>query len=117
MGYDTPPPTNPRTFVILLLGRETGRSFINSRSPMALLIVSLPFDHPDCKPKQGEEKSRVRARYVSVEQVRGVGDKVEWVMATSSDAGGNIPRFITNSSLPGQIAADVPSFLKWVKMH
>ncbi len=58
------------------------------------------------------------------------GKKVEWKMATSSDAGGelsspvrlfglipppgNIPRFITNNSLPSSIAEDVPSFLKWM---
>jgi hypothetical protein len=53
------------------------------------------------------------------------GSKVEWRMATSSDAGGeafryssshagNIPRFMTNSSLPSSISEDVPSFLKWM---
>ena len=54
-------------------------------------------------------------------------------MATSSDAGGtcnfatpfsggdgliltlgNIPRFVTNASLPSSISEDVPSFLKWM---
>ena len=57
----------------------------------------------------------MRGKYVSVERVRELDDgaKVEWRMATSSDAGGNIPRFMTNSSLASQIAVDVPSFLKW----
>lgn len=65
--------------------------------------------------KQGSEKSRVRGRYVSVELVRETdgGRAVEWRMATSSDAGGNIPRFVTNGSLSKSIAEDVPSFLKW----
>lgn len=38
----------------------------------------------------GEEKSRVRGKYVSVERVREIDDgkQVEWRMATSSDAGG-----------------------------
>lgn len=57
----------------------------------------------------------MRGRYVSVELVRELGgDAVEWRMATSSDAGGNIPRFITNGTLPKSIAEDVPSFLKWM---
>lgn len=57
----------------------------------------------------------MRGRYVSVERVRELHDgaAVEWRMATSSDAGGNIPRFVTNASLPKSIAEDVPSFLKW----
>jgi hypothetical protein len=140
-----------------------------------LAPVSLPFEHPECAAKTGEEKSRVRGKYVSVERVRELedGEKVEWKMATSSDAGGgsdsllphchastlphfqtsrlphshfftlchfatlpphiticawargctcvlsgacpgNIPRFVTNSSLPNSISEDVPSFLKWM---
>jgi hypothetical protein len=47
-----------------------------------------------------------------VREVEG-GARVEWKMATSSDAGGNIPRFMTNQSLPSSIAEDVNSFLKW----
>jgi hypothetical protein len=31
------------------------------------------------------------------------------------DKAGNIPRFITNSSLPNSIAEDVPSFLSWIE--
>ncbi|KAG1890517.1 uncharacterized protein F5891DRAFT_1213678 [Suillus fuscotomentosus] len=38
---------------------------------------------------------------------------VEWRMATSSTPGGSIPTFITEGSMPGQISADVPHFLKW----
>jgi len=53
-------------------------------------VVSLPFEHPDCLPKQGAESSRVRGKYVSVERVseRAGGAEVDWRMATSSDAGG-----------------------------
>lgn len=50
--------------------------------------VSIPFTHTDCPEKVGDEKPRVRGKYVSVEWV-GEGDgQVEWKMATSSDAGG-----------------------------
>ena len=81
-----------------------------------LSSVSIPFEHPKCPAKQGAEKTRVRGKYVSAERVRELdnGMKVEWKMATSSDAGGNIPRFMTNSSLPNSISEDVPSFLKWM---
>lgn len=78
-------------------------------------IVSIPFSHPGCVEKTGDEKARVRGKYVSVELVTEKGGaEVEWRMATSSDAGGNIPRFVTNSSLPRSIAEDVPSFLTWM---
>lgn len=84
-----------------------------------LTTVSLPFDHPGCPEKKGSEKSRVRGRYVSVELVQELNDdSIEWRMATSSDAGGNIPRFVTNGALPKSISEDVPSFLKWmVRKH
>ena len=80
-----------------------------------LKAVSIPFLHPNCPEKQGSEKSRVRGKYVSVERVIELdGGAVQWRMATSSDAGGNIPRFVTNASLPNSIAEDVPSFLKYI---
>lgn len=34
-------------------------------------------------------------------------------MATSSTPGGSIPNFLAQASIPGQVAADVPLFLKW----
>ncbi|WVW86973.1 hypothetical protein I302_109029 [Kwoniella bestiolae CBS 10118] len=113
LTFKTPPPTNPRTFVVLLLSRElTGEP----KGERAFMNISIPFEHPDCPPKVNNEKSRVRGKYVSVERVREIegGREVEWRMATSSDAGGNIPRFVTNGSLPNSIAEDVPSFLGWM---
>lgn len=52
--------------------------------------ISLPFSHPGCMEKKGNESKRVRGRYVSVERVQEMdkGRQVEWRMATSSDAGG-----------------------------
>ncbi|WVN86851.1 uncharacterized protein L203_102025 [Cryptococcus depauperatus CBS 7841] len=113
LTYKTPPPTNPRTFVVLLLSRELITSPPGERS---FMNISLPFVHPDCPEKKGGEKGRVRGKYVSVERVKELegGRQVEWSMVTSSDAGGNIPRFVTNRSLPSSIAEDVPSFLSWM---
>ena len=36
-------------------------------------------------------------------------------MAASNTPGGSIPNFIIQASTPGQIANDVPFFLKWLK--
>ncbi|WWC73743.1 uncharacterized protein I206_107715 [Kwoniella pini CBS 10737] len=116
LTFKTPPPTNPRTFLVLLLSRE----LTNDNTPKgerSFMNISIPFEHPNCPPKLNNEKNRVRGKYVSVERVREVnkGLDVEWRMATSSDAGGNIPRFVTNGSLPNSIAEDVPSFISWMQ--
>ena len=35
-------------------------------------------------------------------------------MAVASDAGGAIPRWITERAMPAKVAEDVPSFVEWV---
>ncbi|KAI5450163.1 hypothetical protein NCC49_003312 [Naganishia albida] len=112
MTYKTPPPTSPRTFVFLLLSREL-RTTPGSR---AFMNISIPFDHPSVPINAGAEQSRVRGRYVSIEYVRESegGKKVEWLMATASDAGGSIPQFLTNMTLPGKVTEDVPSFVHYL---
>lgn len=87
LTYKTPPPTNPRTFVVLLLCREL---ISEPQGERAFMNISLPFSHPGCMEKKGNESKRVRGRYVSVERVQEMdkGRQVEWRMATSSDAGG-----------------------------
>ncbi|KAI9632257.1 uncharacterized protein MKK02DRAFT_20263 [Dioszegia hungarica] len=113
LAFKTPPPSTPRTFVILLLTKETKP---DPRGERAFINISIPFHHPDCVPKEGKEKSRVRGKYVSVERIQETegGRSVEWRMATSSDAGGDIPQILTRVSLPSSIAEDVPCFLEWL---
>ena len=36
-------------------------------------------------------------------------------MATTSDAGGYLPRWLTNMILPGAISNDVPSVLNYIQ--
>jgi hypothetical protein len=57
--------------------------------------------------------NEVQGRYVSVERFRRVGEDIEWVMATASDAGGVLPRWVQDKAVPGQIAKDVKFYLKW----
>jgi hypothetical protein len=70
------------------------------------IIVSIPVDLTgDTELAKLEEKG-VRGRYVSVERLQEVeGGKVLWQMATSSTPGGNIPRFVAEGSMAGQISA------------
>lgn len=77
-------------------------------------ILSIPI--------QGESnKEYVIGKYHSIERLswsnENEKDGIEWIMATTSDAGGNIPKWITKLSVPGAIAKDVPSVLKYIQKH
>jgi len=104
--YTFPPPVSPRVFTVL----QTTHLDPASRTGT---IVSIPVDVTgDAELVKLEEKG-VRGRYVSVEHLYEVDGKVVWQMATCSTPGGSIPSFIAESSIPGQISADVPHFIKW----
>jgi Protein of unknown function (DUF3074) len=78
----------------------------------SFIVVSRPVVHPNapCQPHH------TRGVYESIEFVRDLGDEgVEWLMTTASSPEGSIPRWISEMSIPGQISADVPSFLKWLE--
>ncbi|KAF7985127.1 hypothetical protein HWV62_9047 [Athelia sp. TMB] len=77
-------------------------------------IVSIPIDLADDPELAKLEEKGVKGRYTSVERLQEVeGGKVSWHMATSSTPGGSIPTFVAEGSIDGQIANDVPHFIKW----
>ncbi|KIY43447.1 hypothetical protein FISHEDRAFT_53581 [Fistulina hepatica ATCC 64428] len=109
LHYKFPFPVSPRVFTVLQV--------VNlDESARTGTIVSLPVDlSADAELKAKEEKG-VRGRYVSVERlVEKENGHVEWMMATSSNSGGLIPTWLANSSVPGQIADDVPHFLEYLR--
>lgn len=109
--YTYPPPVSPRVFTVL----QT--TYLSSASPRSGLIVSIPIDLSEDEELAKIERKGVRGRYVAVERLLELDDdKVEWRMATSATPGGMIPSFIAESSMPGQIAADVTHFLKWFRI-
>ncbi|GAA5855781.1 hypothetical protein JCM8547_000354 [Rhodosporidiobolus lusitaniae] len=113
-------PAAKRDFTFLILTRETtapppsptSSPTTTTAAPAALhsfAVVSIPVDAP-------AEKGFVRGRYVSVEHVQETEEGgVLWTMAVSSDAGGWVPRLLSEWVMPGKIAEDVPSFLGWLK--
>ncbi|GAA5852383.1 hypothetical protein JCM9279_001182 [Rhodotorula babjevae] len=116
---DTSPfPASRRAFVFALLTlalpprpHPTDPSAAPRR---AFLVVSLPATH-DAAREEDEKEGAVRARYVSVEHVEEDDEGgVVWTMAVASDAGGAIPRWITERAMPAKVAEDVPSFVEWV---
>ncbi|KAI0116843.1 hypothetical protein F4814DRAFT_263730 [Daldinia grandis] len=87
------------------------------------IVVSIPI--PDFGTSEASKLAKERgaqvASYVSVERIRRIEDgdgdggrKVEWLMATASDAGGVLPAWVQNVAAPGVIWKDVPLFLGWI---
>ncbi|KAI5965994.1 hypothetical protein CANMA_003379 [Candida margitis] len=70
------------------------------------LVVSVPIEG-------GIEG--VLGTYVSVEQIKWNGNSVDWTVATTSSAGGNIPDWVTKLSIGGAIAKDVPNVLAYIE--
>ena len=64
-----------------------------------------------------QKKGVVLGVYAAVETVkrdRKMGE-VEWIMATASDAKGNLPMWVQRMSLPGAVVKDVSYFTKWIR--
>ncbi|KAH7906372.1 hypothetical protein BJ138DRAFT_1138003 [Hygrophoropsis aurantiaca] len=108
--YTFPPPVSPRVFTVL----QT--TYLDESTPRTGIVISIPIDlsGPGDEELAKLEEKGTKGRYASVERILQLENgNVEWRMATSSTPGGSIPTFVTEGSMPGQISADVPHFLKW----
>lgn len=76
------------------------------------LVISLPSSH-------AVSPNVTRAKYCAIEVITYIETEshVEWLMAQTSDAKGNIPRWIQDRSVTASVAADVPSFVEWAKQN
>jgi hypothetical protein len=82
------------------------------------LVVSIPIDLTSDATLLALEEKAVKGHFVSVERITELADgKTKWEMATSSTPGGNIPSFVSERAMDGQIANDVPLLLKYMKEH
>lgn len=63
-----------------------------------------------------QESEATRGYYISVEFLKYDLQKssLTWSMATCSDAGGNLPKFLQKLGIDKAISDDVPSFLKYI---
>jgi hypothetical protein len=69
------------------------------------IVVQIPLDLSEDKELAGLEERGVHGWYVSAERLLQLENgETEWRMAVSSTPGGKIPSFISEMSLPGQIA-------------
>ncbi|KZT35074.1 hypothetical protein SISSUDRAFT_1051962 [Sistotremastrum suecicum HHB10207 ss-3] len=113
--YKFPPPVSPRVFTVYQLTHLPPSS---PGIPKEGYIVSIPIDlsSPGDEALAEKEEKAVRGRYVSVEYIKELEDGgVEWIMATSSTPGGNIPNFVAEHSMPSQISNDVPHYIEWMQ--
>ena len=77
-----------------------------------VIVVSRPVIHPDAPP----QPHYIRGVYESIDFIRDLGDEgVEWVMALASSPEGNIPGWLSEKAMAGQISAAVPAFSKWIE--
>ncbi|KLJ09827.1 hypothetical protein EMPG_14744 [Blastomyces silverae] len=119
---------SPRVFLAMVITAFTPPESSETQQPSGFINIQLPIHFSAIPPSLPLPKDAVRGKYVSVERVRILPDadadadagdsaaapgKIEWVMATSSKAGGWIPEFLQHSALPDAIARDVGLFLKW----
>ncbi|EEA25836.1 hypothetical protein TMatcc_005926 [Talaromyces marneffei ATCC 18224] len=132
---------SPRAFISLIISAyEPESTTTNNDDPIqGFYTIQIPLlfqkdssnnDVPDAIKQQvlsTVPKNTIFAHYVSVERVRllppatadaNAERRIEWIMATTSDAGGQIPQWVQRSwtmgGVPKAVVADVGLFLGWV---
>lgn len=131
MKHKIPPPLKPRVFPVVQV--VCSRQQHDGEGPTEeFVVVSATVDDLATgglreAARLSGEKGVVLGAYVSVERVRrlpaptaagddgGDGRRIEWVMATASDARGILPMWVQTRAVPGQIAKDVSLFLGWLE--
>lgn len=107
MVHELPTPLSKRCFSVLVISAKKGDEFIDAQLPVDLSTVS--------KAKYFGASGFTEGIYCSIEygKLIDAGAKTEWRMATTSDAGGNLPMWAQKMGLPGAIAKDVGLFMDW----
>ncbi|POS71919.1 hypothetical protein DHEL01_v209686 [Diaporthe helianthi] len=127
MKHKIPPPLKPRVFPVLQLVASAVSSPPggDGAEKDEFVVVSVTVSDFATGPLKelaslSAEKGVVVGAYVSVERVRrlpGQGEdngKIEWIMATASDAKGILPLFLQTKAVLSQVAKDVGMFLGWI---
>ncbi|KFY53043.1 hypothetical protein V496_07960 [Pseudogymnoascus sp. VKM F-4515 (FW-2607)] len=105
IAHDLPRPLSTRSFPVLQgIAERVGVDADDGE----FVVVTVPVDV-----KWDLWAGAVQGKYAAVERFRRVGAHVEWVMATASRAGGVLPGWLQDLSVPGVVAKDVDLYLKW----
>lgn len=107
MLHQLPTPLEKRVFSVLVVSAKKTDEFIDVQLPLDLRGIA--------KAKYVDASGIVEGIYTSVEYGKLIenGAKVEWRMATTSDAKGNLPMWTQKLGIPGAIAKDVGLFVDW----
>ncbi|KAJ8070023.1 hypothetical protein OCU04_000425 [Sclerotinia nivalis] len=110
-------PLTDRTFPVVLITASPIKSGGNE-----FLVISIPIIDFETTPwaQFAKEKNQVVAVYASIERVRILphDEKIEWVMATTSDAKGVVSIFnpvVESTAIPSVIKKDVSLYMAWVQ--
>ncbi|KIX07114.1 uncharacterized protein Z518_05091 [Rhinocladiella mackenziei CBS 650.93] len=123
MCHALPAPLSRRCFPVLVVTASMDENaFIVVTIPVTLgMNVPAAFYSNGRNVKEGKDaqqrKQVVMGVYAAVETVRRdlAKGEVEWIMATASDAKGNLPMCMQKLGIPGAVVKDVGSFMKWIK--
>lgn len=124
MCHAIPAPLSPRCFPVVVVTASLGEDQVVAVTvPVNLGTknVGSAFYSNGRNVKEGGtsqvRKEVVMGVYAAVETVRRDKEKgeVEWIMATASDAKGNLPMWMQKMGIPGAVVKDVAYFMKWIK--
>ncbi|PHH60047.1 hypothetical protein CDD81_2176 [Ophiocordyceps australis] len=101
--HQLPGPLRQRVFGVL-----QATTALRGRRDFVVVQIAVKDD------SASQHSRLVRGAYTSVERVRDLGaGRIEWTMATVSDAKGVLPAWMQRMAVPRQIAKDVDLFLAW----
>lgn len=123
MAHKIPPPLTNRVFSVLVVKAKD-----TSKTPNSFIIAQIPVDIsklPTALYANGRNKTDADTAqkkkdvtmgvYVSVERCElETSGHVKWVMATASDAKGNLPMWMQKMGVPGAVAKDVGLVVEWL---
>ncbi|KAF7596168.1 hypothetical protein BBP40_003067 [Aspergillus hancockii] len=113
---------SPRSFIILAISAylptSRGKGFMTIQIPLSYEPTGSTPHILRGKIAASVPRNTIFASYASVEQIVAISDQVEWIMATTSNAGGAIPQWVQRSwtfgGVPKAIVADVGLFIGWM---
>lgn len=118
-----PPPLANRVFSVLVV-----KGKITSKTPNSFIVVQIPVEisklpgalyangrHKQDADTAQKKKDVTMGLYVSIERcVLESTGHVKWVMATASDAKGNLPIWLQKKGIPNAVAKDVGLVIDWL---
>ncbi|RDK40470.1 hypothetical protein M752DRAFT_328490 [Aspergillus phoenicis ATCC 13157] len=110
----------PRSFLVLVISADRAAAAGERQGFVTIQIPLAVESSPEAVRKEimaAVPRNTIFASYASVEEVVATESGLQWTMATTSDAGGAIPRWIQRSwtmgGVPKAVVADVGLFLAW----